>query len=44
MKAKYVEERFQRWFVFGEGDKTCDLSDGDGDVFQSIDKATGSGS
>lgn len=38
MREKYVEEAFKRWFIFGHHGVpgTVDLSDGDGDVFESI--------
>ncbi len=36
MREKYVEERFPRWFVFGKSETTCDLNDGEQDVFIGI--------
>jgi hypothetical protein len=40
MRWKYVEERFPRWFVFGESADglRCDLNDGDRDVLESISR------
>ncbi len=32
MKQKYIEESFPRWFVFGEGPRGVDVSDGSRDV------------
>lgn len=40
MKHKYVEERFPRWFVFGDRGDVCDVADANGDVFRGIPKAT----
>ena len=36
MKHKYIEERFRRYFVFGENEKTCDITDGIGDIVDHI--------
>lgn len=39
MKDKYVEERFPRWFVFGEYESgNVDVSDGERDVFTNIER------
>lgn len=41
MKHKYIEERFNRWFVFGEHKdaNTVDVVDRSGEIlFESIDK------
>lgn len=41
MREKYIEERFQRWFEFGEhAGCHVDLSDSEGDVIQNISKET----
>lgn len=40
MRQKYLEERFPRWFVFGEGIKNrevVDVSNGNGDVVTGVD-------
>lgn len=41
MKDKYIEERFPRWFEFGEHPDGCvDLADTHGDVITGISKET----
>lgn len=41
MREKYIEERFPRWFEFGESrDGLVDLADSDGDVIHSVNKET----
>lgn len=41
MKEKYIEERFPRWFEFGEyPDGRVDLADTNGDVITGISKET----
>lgn len=40
MREKYVEERFNRWFVFGQrADGSVDVSGADCDVFEGIPPA-----
>ena len=37
MKEKYIEEYFNRWFVFGKhSDGAVDISDHDGDVLTKV--------
>lgn len=38
MKAKYIEETFKKWMIFGEHPETklVDISDGDRDVLTGI--------
>jgi hypothetical protein len=40
VKAKYVEETFNRWHVFGSSGTTCDIANADGDVFCGISHET----
>jgi hypothetical protein len=40
MRAKYVEETFKKWMMFGVAkDGAVDVSDGDGDVLTGIKKS-----
>lgn len=32
MRDKYIEERYKRWFIFGEKDGLVDISDSEGDI------------
>lgn len=36
VRAKYVEERFPRWFVFGQTATHVDIADSEGDVFRGV--------
>ena len=36
MKDKYTRERFPLWFVFGECEGLCDISDGGCDVLVGV--------
>lgn len=40
MRAKYVEELFPRWFIFGELDGRVDVADPNGDVFRGVQRDT----
>lgn len=38
MRVKYIEERFRRYFIFGEDGDCVDVSDGDGDIVTRVTK------
>lgn len=39
MREKYIEERFRRYFIFGEADGYVDVSDSEGDIVTHIKRS-----